>query len=429
MHEPGEPPLTSARLHGLDALRAVAMMLGVWLHAGMPYITGLPPFFWAINDPDKSGVIGHSITLVHSWRMETFFLLSGFFTAMLIAKRGAIKTARQRAFRIALPFVAALVIIQPMCAALWGLGYSAQWGFPAGTAVTTMLKTSWGIPVQGSMHEFVRLWHLWFLYELIWFVAVGLLIHAACPGVVRRAGHGFGLWLGRVVGSWWGALLLALPVGTMLLLHHPSGATPNTTLVPNWSSMAYFALPFACGWLIYPAREHLNKLARMWWCPMGIGLLIAFPVYLWSIRAGALGLEAETGPNLIGTGSHALMTTGLGLGMIGLSLRLLAHPGPRTERFVRYGSDMAYWVYLAHMPVVVGFGILLVDWRVPALVKMTIVLLASGLVLLASYQLLVRHTPIGRLLNGRRGKWGAKNHPRAVIPPVPLEPGTKMVDA
>ena len=82
-----------ARLHGLDALRAVAMMLGVWLHTGMAYIGGLPPFFWAIDDPDKSPLISHSIAVIHSWRMETFFLLSGFFTAMLVAKRGRLENS------------------------------------------------------------------------------------------------------------------------------------------------------------------------------------------------------------------------------------------------------------------------------------------------------------------------------------------------
>ncbi|MFK7883553.1 MAG: acyltransferase family protein [Phycisphaerales bacterium] len=399
-------PTANRRLHGLDALRAVAMMLGVWLHAGMPYIKGLPPFFWAIDDPDKSETIGLSISFVHSWRMETFFLLSGFFTAMLVARRGLLSTARQRTLRIALPFVAAVIVIQPMCAALWGMGYSAQWGWPIGNTVPMMLKTSWNIPVDGSPHELVRLWHLWFLYELIWFVAAGLLVCSVAPGWLRRFANAFGGALGYIVGSWWGAAVLAIPVAAALLMHSPSGASPNTTLVPNWSSMAYYALPFFCGWLIYPARHQLDRLARWWWCPMAMGLLIAFPLFIGASREGALGWDPPVGAYRVGIAAHALMTTGFGFGMIGLFLRLLASPGPRVERIVRYVSDMAYWVYLAHMPIVVGLGILLVDWRAPALLKMGVVLAGSGLVLLLSYQFMVRYTVIGRLLNGPRGRRG-----------------------
>ncbi|MEM9373447.1 MAG: acyltransferase family protein [Planctomycetota bacterium] len=415
----------SSRLHGLDALRAVAMMLGVWLHAGLPYISGLPPFYWAIDDPNKSDLIDHSITLIHAWRMEVFFLLSGFFTAMLVVRRGVRGTAWQRVLRIVFPFVLAVLLIQPMCAAIWGYGYSVQWGFPAKTAVTNVLKTSWGIDVPGVPSNLISLWHLWFLYVLIWLIAVGLVMQKAAPPALRRAGHSVGTWLGAVIGSWWGALFLAVPVGSMLLLHGPTGADTNETIVPNWSTLAYYALPFGCGWLIYPARERLASLARLWWVPMGYGLLIAFPLYLYADSLGALGMDATAGPYLLAIGSHALMTTGLGLGMIGLSMRLLASPGPRTERLVRYGSDMAYWVYLAHMPVVVGLGILVLEWQVPALAKMGVVLTGSGIVLIVSYQFLVRHTLVGRLLNGPRAR---RVGSRPVNPPDSLERGANMGD-
>src|SRR5690606_24082607 len=120
--ERGHEPMTTTqiqesikheRLHALDALRAVAMVLGVWLHAALPYVAGIPPFFWAASDPRKSDLIGFFVTLIHSWRMEVFFLLSGFFTAMLVIRRGAKSTFFQRFKRIVIPFVLAMVIIQP----------------------------------------------------------------------------------------------------------------------------------------------------------------------------------------------------------------------------------------------------------------------------------------------------------------------------
>ncbi len=419
------------RLHGLDALRAAAMMLGVWLHAGLPYIYGIPDFYWAINDPNKSDLIDHSITLIHAWRMEVFFMLSGFFTAMLVVKRGAARTARQRVLRIVIPFVLAVLLIQPLCALLWGYGYSVQWGFPAGRSMMNVLKASWGIDVPGVPSRLISLWHLWFLYVLVWLIAAGLLIQWVAPSPLRRVGHNTGLWLGKVIGSWWGAVFLAVPVGSMLLMHSPTGAETNETIVPNWATLAYYALPFGCGWLIYPARERLALLARRWWVPMLFGLVIAFPVYLYADSLGALGAGATAGPYLLAIASHALMTTGLGLGLIGLSMRLLSNPGPRVERAVRYGSDMAYWVYLVHLPVVVLFGILLVGWQAPAMVKMPLIVTGSGLLLALSYQLVVRHTPVGWLLNGRRDRQstpGSRPVGPAMKPEDSLESGEKLGD-
>ena len=112
-HSPATQP--TERLHALDALRAVAMMLGVWLHAALPFVAGVPFFFWPFLEPTKSAPIAHSVTIIHSWRMETFFLLSGFFTAMLVARRGGMATLRQRAARVLVPFVIAMVTIQPLC--------------------------------------------------------------------------------------------------------------------------------------------------------------------------------------------------------------------------------------------------------------------------------------------------------------------------
>lgn len=54
------------------------------------------------------------------------------------------------------------------------------------------------------------------------------------------------------------------------------------------------------------------------------------------------------------------------------------------------------------MPLTVAFGALLYGLPLPALAKMAINIAATTLVCLASYQLFVRSTWVGILLNGRR---------------------------
>jgi peptidoglycan/LPS O-acetylase OafA/YrhL len=69
---------------------------------------------------------------------------------------------------------------------------------------------------------------------------------------------------------------------------------------------------------------------------------------------------------------------------------------------VRYLSDASYWLYIMHMPVVVGLQFALLPVPLPALAKIPIVLALAVAILIASYDLMVRPTWIGALLNGRR---------------------------
>jgi len=398
------------RLHALDALRAIAMMLGVWIHAAIPYIERIPPFYWAVSDPEKSTSISLSVMFIHSWRMEVFFLLSGFFTAMLVLRRGAMPTLKHRAKRLLLPLVLAMLILQPLCAAAWGFGYSSQMGWPMQESIINMIKSAWGVDTIGENGQFGMLWHFWFLYVLCYFVVAGILVHF----IVRLGGRRLvsaidrlGACIGWCVGSWFGVFLLAIPVFGLLYTQPIGSPRALSSLNPQWEVFAYFGLPFAAGWLLYPHRAVIDRLAKRWWVAMTIGLALAVPLYL-SGREQLDGLDALGGEVASGAliarikAGHALMTTGFGLGLTGLFVQLLSSPGPRLARVIRYGSDSSYWVYLVHLPLVVVGSVLVHKLDAPPEIKMLLVMVVSGVVLLLSYQFMVRYTPIGTLLNGKR---------------------------
>ena len=77
----------SPRLDYLDATRAFALVLGVVFHASLSFL----PFYigWAVQDVSTNIVTGGFATISHSFRLEVFFLLAGFFTPSdPAAKRG-----------------------------------------------------------------------------------------------------------------------------------------------------------------------------------------------------------------------------------------------------------------------------------------------------------------------------------------------------
>ena len=99
-----------ARRHDLDALRGWAMLLGLVLHLAMMF---LPQRVWPVVDREPVAWSGWLVSLVHGFRMPLFFLLSGFFTAMLWRKRGLAALVWHRVRRILLPLVLGVVFIVP----------------------------------------------------------------------------------------------------------------------------------------------------------------------------------------------------------------------------------------------------------------------------------------------------------------------------
>jgi ABC-type multidrug transport system ATPase subunit len=93
------------------------------------------------------------------------------------------------------------------------------------------------------------------------------------------------------------------------------------------------------------------------------------------------------------------------LGLTGAALRFLSNFNATR----RYLADASYWIYLAHLPLVVALQIWVSDWPLHWSVKYPFILIVSFAVLFLSYHYLVRPTFIGRLLNGRK-------YPRKISP-------------
>ncbi len=81
----------------------------------------------------------------------------------------------------------------------------------------------------------------------------------------------------------------------------------------------------------------------------------------------------------------------------------LFHAALSTEhRSVRYLSDSAYWLYLAHLPLVILGQTWIRNWDLPATVKFIGLTAFTTAFLLGTYEFAVRYTAVGSLLNGKR---------------------------
>jgi hypothetical protein len=97
------------RRHDLDALRAFAMLLGIGLHAALSFM----PMLWPVQDSRQNDLFSVVVAAVHGFRMPVFFVMSGFFTAMLWRQRGLRSVLGHRFRRIFLPLLLGMVTVVP----------------------------------------------------------------------------------------------------------------------------------------------------------------------------------------------------------------------------------------------------------------------------------------------------------------------------
>src|SRR3569623_2062254 len=122
------PSSESLRRHDLDALRAFAMLLGIALHAALAF-SMIP---WVVHDSRQSDLYSLFMMAVHGFRMSLFFLVSGFFTAMLWRKRGLASLLKQRAVRILVPCLVGVAIMTPLLS--WVTAWALQNAVPVVSA-------------------------------------------------------------------------------------------------------------------------------------------------------------------------------------------------------------------------------------------------------------------------------------------------------
>jgi peptidoglycan/LPS O-acetylase OafA/YrhL len=223
--------------------------------------------------------------------------------------------------------------------------------------------------------------HLWFLWFLCWLV----LIFAV---VAPLAG---GRFPSRLVNSplrWlWVVPLTMIPQSLMGSLTPGFGPDTSAGIIPAPHLLLYYGIFFGFGALYFDADDRDGRLGRWWWLTLPLALLVVLP----------LGL-ATFGKIWLSGLAQVAFAWAMTFGLIGLFRRFLT----RENHTIRYLSDSAYWLYLAHLPLIVVMQVWVRDWDWPAIPKFLFICATVTGFLLITYQILVRYTWIGRLLNGPR---------------------------
>jgi peptidoglycan/LPS O-acetylase OafA/YrhL len=398
-------PITPAeRLHSLDALRAIALLLGVVLHSAMSFIAS-PVFpIWIVADNDPSPVMAVVFFFTHLFRMAAFFLIAGYFAHLLLERRGTWGFVKNRVLRIAAPLA---IFWTPVLMAIIGCLVWAIW-------IRNGYSLPPGPPPPPLTIETFPLTHLWFLWVLLIFYA-GLLVGRGLLGALDRkavlaAGADKAM---RLLVTPWGLPLVAAPLAIALYLKADwfmwfGVPTPDTGLVPNLPATIAFGTAFLLGYLIRRQSEALlASVARHWiaFALLAPGLGIAS--LLLAGGASIPNFLVPPTPSLLNASVYALAVFASAFAALALALRFLSGHRP----MLRYLADASYWVYLIHLPIVMALQVLVHDLAWPWPVKVAAIVGGTAAITLATYELLIRHSFMGRWLNGRKLPWRRRPEP------------------
>jgi peptidoglycan/LPS O-acetylase OafA/YrhL len=243
---------------------------------------------------------------------------------------------------------------------------------------SALASSRWRVEFAGRSWHLVQtdvFEHLWFLWYLCWLVAAVALAESVGIGPSGRR-------------RFWLVPASCLPFA---LMWSPFGPDTDLGLMPLPHLLLFYACFFWFGAGTYASEGLEATLGRPWKLMLPLSLLVIFPAAI-----------ATIGKPFLAAILQPAYAWGMSLGLIGLFHRWLSRPSAAFA----WLADASYWMYLAHLPLVIVAQSFCHDLAWPAPVKFLAVIAFTIVILLVTYRLFVRFTPIGWLLNGPRPRRG-----------------------
>lgn len=393
---PDQIPSSPIRLHGLDALRGIAAILVVLLHAGVPYMTNpLPYLVWPARDVHPSSAVDGLTWCTECFLMPLFFVLAGFFSKGLLVSRGERGFLACRTKRLLWTQIAAGLVILPLCFCIWLLGWVADGLFIPKRAACL------GLPYELKAELFGTA-HLWFLQNLY--------IYCLLLCVARWLSRRFGrpemdtsisqlksvCVLDRLLASAWKPLVPAIPCALILYCDTRIVLGFYQTFIPVLSKLLYYSIYFFVGVALHRNRDALQMHARFgktYLLVASVLFVVTLPLIHEHLNVPLTELRLALLAGLLAL--FAWFTT---FGLFAIFLRTKGG----DNAVVRYLADASFWIYLIHLPIVGLSQIAIAQLPVPSMAKFLLAGATALAMSLMTYSVFVRHTWLGVFLDGHR---------------------------
>ncbi|WP_128548534.1 acyltransferase family protein [Larkinella soli] len=384
------PPSTGApstRRYDLDWLRVIAIVILLFYHTGMIFVS----WGWHIESPNTSPALQEVMHWLHYWRMPLLFFISGAGTFFALKKRAFGTYAGERVRRLFIPLVfGMLVIVPPQIYFEWLFR-----GRFSGSYAEFYPNVFQFQPYEDGGRGGAFSWHhLWFVTYLFLYSLISIPVFRYLK---KPAGRRLIDRLGRLIRRPGGAMWLAgFIVGNDLIL---GGFFPNEThaLLNDW---AYFMENLILFWLGYAlvSRPEFWQTLTDQRRGFAFGTLACTIIFYTTLAMGdrfpALR-ENKVWVTFYSTNTNCLMWFSI-LTSVAYSFRYLN----RNHRLLPHLNEAVYPFYILHQTVIVCIGYFVLKTNPGVLDGFLIISFASLFTSIALYLLFIRPFTLTRLLFG-----------------------------
>jgi glucan biosynthesis protein C len=383
---------TSVRLHYLDWLRVLAILMVFLFHAVHVFDYG----GWHIKNADQSEILTIVLILLSLWGMPFFFMVAGSASWFALQRRTPRQYATERMKRLLVPYVVGTLLFSPLQYYLWWLNTvqvrGQAWSFREFLA-NELPRFN---PLLLRAPGFSPCWmgvglHLWFIGFLFAFAMITLPIFRWLKG---EAGQRLLERAARLCAYRGGILLFVIPLIVLQVCVRPFASQEH-----DWADFLYRMAFFILGFVLYANKGITEAVRRDGWLLLGVGTVIV-AVLVGMYLAGLPVLDWGEDPSVPQYYGILVLVTGVALcyvlTMLFIGMRFLDF----TNRWLRYGQEAALPFFLVHQPAIVAIAFFVVQWELGIFPKLLIVVATSLTAALGLTEFIIKRVGILRVMFG-----------------------------
>ncbi len=380
------------RQHYIDWVRVLAFFLLIFFHCAMPFVV----FGWEIKNEQQSGALSRFIWWLHQWRLPLLFFISGVGIHFSLQKRGVLAFGGERIIRLLLPLLFAMFFTIPLQVYYERL----QRGQVSGSYLDFYPSVWDMVPYP----EGTLTWsHMWFVVYLLVFCLLLLPLFGFFQfRPLKRAKK----WLAASLSHPLLLPLFFLPLAAIyftLYLPYPE----QHSLLDDWFLFTFSLAMLFFGYLLGGAESFWETCERYRRVYLGITLVSIGVLYagFWH----RLDLPKEPDGRLYLYGAvNSLHIWLLILSFLGFAKHHLNF----RNNFLRYTNQAVYPFYILHQTVIVAAGFYIVQWNLPIVVKLILLVLVCFAAIASLYHFFIRPFIALRLLFGLKPQQHKHKHHR-----------------